>query len=677
MTDKNIYLWFYSCHWDWHDSSVSIIYNWKIYSLEVQRLKKVKNTAIKLYINDIDYINDVYFTCNYLLDSINILDDNIDYKFINFVKENSLFSLQKNWKIISPKDNTLVPEHHYLHACSVYYSSLFNDSAIITVDWAWYSQWKSCFECQWIYEWKWNEIIEKYTLQTNNNKWIWIGRAYEYFSNFIWLEEWSVMWLSSYGNAERFKHINIFDFDWISVTLNKNFYIDEVNLDLDSVFWVTNLDYHERSIDITKSIFIDISAKIQKDTEDAMIYLANIAYDIVRSDNLCIAWWVWLNILSNTKILEKTKFKKIFICPATNDTWISLWSAYYWYHVLWWNTKRIPLISAWLWVSYSNDYINNELIKYSEYLDFSKIIDFSKIAELLNNWKIIWWFQWWSEYGPRALWFRSILASPSDIQIRDRVNKIKWREWWRPVAPSIMEEFTSDFFETNFSSPFMALSAKVCLDKIDIIPWVVHIDWTSRYHTVNKIQNERFYNLLNDFYNISWIPVLINTSFNIKWQPILESPKDAIEMFLSTDLDYLVIWEYIVSKNNIYNEFKFNKYKHIFELRYRDEKLVNIIIKKWKLLRKILFNDLVIDEFNYDNWFFIFVYEYENIKYIIFIWKKDWNWAYSTIGNVIVRIYVDGVWIWVLNIWKDISLLLDKISNIINKNYDKLEKIIL
>ena len=149
MSDKNIYLWFYSCHWDWHDSSVSVIYDWKISSLEVQRLKKVKNTSIKQYLNDNDYVGDVYSTCNYLLDNIDIIESEINFNLVNFVKENSLYSLQKNWNDIDISNNFLLPEHHFLHACSVYYSSEFDNSAILTVDWAWLSQWKGCYECKW------------------------------------------------------------------------------------------------------------------------------------------------------------------------------------------------------------------------------------------------------------------------------------------------------------------------------------------------------------------------------------------------------------------------------------------------------------------------------------------------------------------------------------------------
>jgi len=674
--NNNVYLWFLDNSEFWHDYSISMIAYWKLHAIEMERLDKIKHSSLKVYCNI--KIED------YLKQWLAYLLINLNKKKYNLFTTNKPVKLTCDWAI-NMKNNNLF-HHHYLHACSSYFWSSFENSAILTVD---------CFgkntetgknENQAIWCWNWNYVKQLYSLSSPTLKWIWIwiGRAYLDMVDLLGMEEGSIMWLSAYGNAERFNHLNMFDYDWLDVQYNKEYLkvIDRVSWP-EWIFFYTQLfkietkDYEQKEKDITKSIFADIAAKLQKEVEDAMVYLANKAYELTKSDNLCLAWWVTLNILANSKILERTKFKNIFVCPAANDWWISLGALYHGYHVINWIRERVPLMSAWLWNTYSNSEIKNTLEKYNSNLEYKKIDDYQEVAQLLSQDKIISWFQWWCEFWPRALWFRSILASPIKIETKDRVNKIKSREWWRPVAPSIMEEYLSEYFETDYSSPFMTLSANVKEDKKNQIPAIVHIDWTARYHTVNHEENYKYYDLLKLFYDITGIPILINTSFNVRWQPIVENPEDAIKTFLFTSIDYLVIWDYLVSKQSIYKEFSFNSSIEYLKTKYNTEKWKNLYIKKWNILRKIIFNNLVDSEFIFDDNGFKFLFIEEGKKYEVFLWKYDENkWYYKRNKDLCIRIETKNVFI-NLEIGIKMRKILDYSFLVIEKNYDDLVKIIL
>lgn len=676
IKNNDIYLWFYDSDYQWHDNSISMIYDWKIYSLEMERLDKLKHSWFLEY-HIYKSIDDYYcLLYNYLFLNIKKWEYNI--KSVNHLPE----KIDADFKYTI--NNYFCKNHHYLHACSCYYSSWFKNSVVLTVDCAWENNIDWYSESQVLWFWIWNKLEKLYSLKAENKIWVWIGRAYLDISDLMLLEEWSVMWLSAYWNPEKFSHINIFDYDWLNVKINKEILekMDSPSLSewivfLRKYFWITKEDYFQREKDITKSIFADIAAKIQKETEEAMIYLANKAYELTKSENLCIAWWVALNILSNTKILEKTKFKNVYISPASNDWWISLWSAYHSYHIIWNNTKRIPLVSAWIWNSYSDSEILNTLYRYKKYLSYREIKDFKEVAKLLKKENIISWFQWWSEFWPRALWFRSILASPIKNKIKDRVNKIKSREFRRPVAPSIIEEYLSEYFETQNKSPFMTFSSIVKEDKKLVIPGVIHFDWTARYHTVNELQNKKYYDLLNEFHKITSIPVLINTSFNVRWQPIVESPEDAIKTFLSTEIDYLVIWNYLVSKQEIYKEFIFDQSLVYLKTKYKEKKEQKLYLNKWNILRKILFNNLVESDFIFQPKWFMFLLKDKNFNYNIFLWKyNEKEWYYWKIKNIWIRFHIKDFFNeHSTNI--RLKKTLDNAILILEKYYDSLEKIIL
>jgi len=467
----------------------------------------------------------------YIVHINNILKkQNIDFESIEKIYTmNFPFNISVKWyenKVTQYKYNY----HHLFHACSTYYPSHFDEAVILCMDHDWYDQeidwWTNVMHTIW--HAKWNEIKNIYYDEYDpKNKKVWIGTVYDLHSQICWIWEWTLMWLSWYWNNQ-LNNIRIFDFASWWVLLNESYFEDvDFSADLISGYDVEDfiddvivknfrkaywIDWTWIKKNIENSIYADISDKVQTDIEEAILFLARKAYDLTWCKNICIAWWVWLNIIANDRILRETEFKNIFIQPACNDVWLSLWGLYYMFHHILLNKDRIRLSSPGLWFEYSNDEIKVNLDKYSDKISFTKLWDdkYIIIAWILKEDSIIWWFQWRWEFWPRALWFRSILASPISNSMKNKVNNIKRREKFRPLAPIILENNFKDYLDTNYPSPYMTLVASVLEDKKNKIPSVVHIDWTSRYQTVNKKQNEWIYNLLKEFQKQTWESVLIN-----------------------------------------------------------------------------------------------------------------------------------------------------------------------
>jgi carbamoyltransferase len=484
--------------------------------------------------------------------------------------------------------------HHLLHACSTYFASSFDDSAILVMDWQWkeIKDWKDTMTIQSIFKWEWNKIKLLKKTQWEDKRRIWIWTMYDMVTKLLWLSsEWTTMWLSSYSDKENafwFDLLNneswdVYSSDHLIEWLEGNI-LKYLNKDI----FLKQLNIKESDLESSKIPYwfsADISSQLQYETEKQIIELANIAYNLTKSKNLCISWWVWLNSVANSIIVENTPFENVFIIPSTDDSWLALWAALYWKHI-YFNEKSI-ITNFYFWKNYSDIEIKDSIKKYKKY--FNNISEFSKIevetAKLLSEWKIIWWFQLRSESWPRALWNRSIIADPRSIEIRDRVNEIKKRQWWRPLAPSILNEQAWKYFNLKTNTSDYKYMLKVVSAKNiskNKIPWVVHIDNTARIQTVFKEDNNIYYNLIKEFYKLTDIPVLLNTSFNSAWEPIVETPEDSIKMFLSSELDYLVLWNFIISKNKIYNEFSFKQWIE----------LNSILFKNWqneiKLYEKFL-----------------------------------------------------------------------------------------
>ena len=300
----------------------------------------------------------------------------------------------------------------------------------------------------------------------------------------------------------------------------------------------------------------DIAASTQKIFEEILINIVNDLYEKNKNENLCISGGSGMNSVANGILFEKTKYNKIYIPPAPGDAGGSLGSAAYQINKID-NSVTQFNDNPYLGPSYSDDAIkkdiddNMETIK-KNLIDINKFDKFEKlslhISKELSNGKIVGFFNGRMEWGPRALGNRSILADPRNANIREILNvKIKRREKFRPFAPSILEEETKSWFETEDKVPFMSKVFQVRNEKKHLIPAVTHIDGTGRLQTVSKKYNPQFFNLINDFFKITNIPMLLNTSFNEN-EPVVCNPKEALDCFLRTKMDILVLGNYVLHR---------------------------------------------------------------------------------------------------------------------------------
>lgn len=277
--------------------------------------------------------------------------------------------------------------------------------------------------------------------------------------------------------------------------------------------------------------------------EKVMIDYAAHLHNVTKSKNLCLAGGVGLNSVANKKILDKTPFENIFIQPASGDSGLALGAALWANHQIKKNPIKWRMANAYLGRNYSKKEVFDALsvsgCKYEKVQNPQAVA-----AKLLANEKIIGWFQGKSEYGPRALGNRSILCSPIPPEMKDKLNmQVKHRESFRPFAPACLEEAANEYFELECPSPFMLLIARV---KKDDVPAITHVDGTARVQTVNSNQNPKFYSLIKEFQKLTGVPVVLNTSFNDSGQPIVETPEDAIKTFKSTNLDALILDDYLL-----------------------------------------------------------------------------------------------------------------------------------
>jgi len=321
----------------------------------------------------------------------------------------------------------------------------------------------------------------------------------------------------------------------------------------------------------------NLAYKAQEEFERGLLLLANKLYATTKSKNLCIAGGAGLNCLANGKILKKTPFDNIFIQPAATDDGTAIGAAMYGWHKITKGKKKFCMSNAYLGREYSNDEIRASLAKYNiSKRRLSKKDLLKRTARSIANGKIVGWFQGGAEFGPRALGHRSILADPRNPGMEKILNrKVKQRESFRPYAPSILEEFAKDYFDMPCISPFMLMIAKVKKEKAGEIPAVVHVDRTARFQTVTGADNGIFYELIREFYRISKVPVILNTSFNIKGQPIVENPDDALAVFFDTEMDMLVLGNYLLEKES-------KKIQQGFKKRSKKAQLNNIVCDFFK-----------------------------------------------------------------------------------------------
>ena len=294
----------------------------------------------------------------------------------------------------------------------------------------------------------------------------------------------------------------------------------------------------------------DIAASLQIFVEETLISIANHVHKEVGLDNLCLAGGLFLNCVANQRILEETPFKRVFIQPASGDSGGALGAACYVNNVFFDYPRTYVMENAYLGSEYSDAEIKRALsLTQFESQAFDEASLCEEIAQALFQGKIVGWFQGRMEFGPRSLGCRSILANPCLPEIQDILNsRVKHRESFRPFAPIVIEEKANEYFEMKQNSPFMLLAPRVREDKMEVIPGVTHVDGTARVQTLAQDQNPLLYKLIEQFERLSGVPVLVNTSLNLRGDPIACSPEDALSCFERSEMDLLVMGQWIVRK---------------------------------------------------------------------------------------------------------------------------------
>ncbi len=300
----------------------------------------------------------------------------------------------------------------------------------------------------------------------------------------------------------------------------------------------------------------DLAWQIQEDTEQVLLARARWLRETTGAKNLCIAGGVGLNCVANGKLAREAGFENIWIQPAAGDDGIALGCALYGHLAIQKKPRSFTINHAFFGRPYSDqevqDAINKRVVKLVSRATPSADVCM-ETARLLADGNIIGWFQGRSEFGPRALGNRSIIADPRAPEMKDILNsRVKHRQPFRPFAPIVLEERADEIFLGPGDSPYMLMAKQVHPDWKDRIPAVVHVDGTARVQTVNEASNPRLYRLLKEFEALTGVPVLVNTSFNIKGEPIVESPKDALDCFLGTGIDHLVLHDTIMSKTALH-----------------------------------------------------------------------------------------------------------------------------
>ncbi|MFA5917171.1 MAG: carbamoyltransferase C-terminal domain-containing protein [Candidatus Gracilibacteria bacterium] len=461
-----------------------------------------------------------------------------------------------------------IRDHHLLHAYSAFYASGFSESAVLIMDGAGYEESYDKEICYSIWRFNNGEVKNEFIGEIKKKDFkLGIGFLYALHTLIFKIGEGAIMGLSSYGDATYYDDIELFGGDFLlSDTYTKFFEkyktsggnLEDLTKIMHEIYGIEK----QNKESLNHSHLKHVAAKIQSTTQEVILELAQKVKELAKSDNLCIAGGVGLNILGNTAILNRKLFKDIFIQPASDDSGLSLGGVYYLERKYSKNLINKKIHSYGIGREYDNKKIEEVLCKYQSFLKYTREKNIiSTTNNLLVKKKIIGFFQGGSEFGPRSLGFRSILARPDSLSVRNRINKIKNREYWRPLAPVILEEELDNYFLTETFSPFMLLNGKIKTKKFSQLIGVSHCDTTARYQTVSLENNPFLYGLLREFYKETDIPVLINTSLNNHNEPIVETIDDAVKMFLSTELDKMIIGDFLLSKDKVYNEFEFSKTK--------------------------------------------------------------------------------------------------------------------
>ena len=600
----------------YHDSAACLLKNGKIIAAaQEERFSRKKHDsryphhAIEFILNysnmKLSEIDQIVFFEKPFLKFERLLETYVAFAprgFVSFAKampiwikeklfqKNLLFNkLKKHDQNFKSDKNIFFSDHHLSHAASAFFPSPFEEAVVLTADGV--GEWATTT----IAVGKKNDLEIKKEIHFPHSLGL-LYSAFTYYTGFkVNSGEYKLMGLAPYGNPiyeDKIKEI-------VDIKDDGTFRLDQKYFNYATGLTMTNDRFNDlfgqkprnsKNEKITQ-FHMDIAASIQRVTEEIMIKLVKAIRQEYNIKNLCLAGGVALNCVANGKILKEKIFDNIWIQPAAGDAGGSLGAALALWHI---EQKKERVINSnddmkgsYLGTEFDQEEIEKELKSVGanfETIQYEDLIE--KTAEYLSNEKAIGWFQGRMEFGPRALGARSILGDPRSDTMQKNLNlKVKYRESFRPFAPSILREDLSNWFDINVDSPYMLLVADVSsdkkiemsqeqkklfgIDKLNIkrseIPAVTHVDYSARIQTVTKETNKPYYDLISKFKEKTGCPVIVNTSFNVRGEPIVNTPKDAFNCFMGTELDYLVIGNCILDKSKQDTNLK-KDYSNEFEL---------------------------------------------------------------------------------------------------------------
>ena len=501
--------------------------------------------------------------------------------------QNKLKDHDKNYD--KKKENLYFSDHHLSHAASAFFPSPFSEAIVITADGV--GEWATTT----VALGKNNMLEIKKEIHFPHS----LGLLYSAFTYYIGFKvnsgEYKLMGLAPYGESKYINEIlKIIDIkEDGTFRLDQSYFNYATGLTMTSKKFDNLFGQKPRNPKSEKlsQFHMDIAASIQKVTEDIMIKLAKSVQKEFGLKNLCLAGGVALNCVANGKILNEKIFENIWVQPAAGDAGGALGAALAFWHIDQKNPRNInnedDMSGSYLGPEYSQAEIEKELKRLGarfKILSESEIIN--QTSKDLSSGNAIGWFQGRMEFGPRALGCRSILGDPRSSNMQKNLNlKVKYRESFRPFAPSILAEELYNWFDIDSYSPYMLMVSKVkknkCIpmtksdeklfgiEKLNVkrseVPAITHVDYSARIQTVHEHTNKKYYNLLSKFKELTGCPILVNTSFNVRGEPIVNTPEDAFRCFMGTELDNLAIGNCYLIKSEQEKSLK-DDYKKKFEL---------------------------------------------------------------------------------------------------------------
>lgn len=578
----------------YHDSAACLIKDGKIIAAaQEERFTRKKHDSdfpkkavdycfseAGISIEDIDYL--VYYDKPFLTFE-RILETYLAYVpkgLKSYIKALPVWLKEKLWipiiieKKIGYKGKILFTEHHHAHAASAFFASPFEESAFLTLDGV--GEWTTTSTG--IGRGNQLKVLKEIYFPHSLGL---LYSAFTYYTGFkVNSGEYKIMGLAPYGEP---KYVDLIYEHLIDVKEDGSFRLNMEYFDYPAGLVMTNKNFDELfggparqpEAELTQKE-MDLSRSIQVVTEEIVLKIVKNIHKETGLKNLCLAGGVALNCVANAKILNEGPFDNIWIQPASGDAGGALGAALaVWYQYLGKERKiengKDFQQGSFLGPEFSDKaiekYLNKIGAKYKKIQDLEDLFD--KTSSLIIDGNVIGWFQGRMEYGPRALGNRSIIGDARSQEMQKIVNlKIKYRESFRPFAPSVLYEHSSDWFDIKEASPYMLLTAQVKenkqhkmtreeerlfgIEKLNIsrsqVPAITHVDYSARLQTVHKETNPRYHGLINNFYKKTGCPVIINTSFNVRGEPIVCTPEDAYKCFMRTEMDYLVMNNYILDK---------------------------------------------------------------------------------------------------------------------------------